>query len=390
MIPSLVRKATYTREDYPFVYYSSLLEQFGIIDYANKETPLMDMEGNFYTETELDSLMPLFSFRQLASEGKLPDSIKGHEISQQILRINQVVYRYNPKEVKKPDPGLYILFESMPKRVGLEIPPDVFRLKNDIEFIDAETNRTDAGKSERFRKALDKAGFQFPAQWAIGNPNPRKAYDEGYFSLDAKGDFYHIKMVNNRPYVRNTGIGEKLDIASFSIYEAATKRFYGFLFDKSGYMYIVESNEEGGYKPLRLEMDPIDLENEQVSLMGNLLYWTVNVSSATGRKYYALEATTLNQVSRHFIARQPGGWDKASRCLFPVYLTFEQANSSYIAPRLHFTGWCGFLANAVAVAVYLIFGLGCRKKKAAISLYILITGIAGLLAVVILPGFRKK
>lgn len=389
LLPKLVRKATYTPADYPFVYYSSLLDRFGLIDYADKEMPLSDTDGNRYTQQQLDSLLPLFSYRQLASDGRLPDSVRGVAVNQQILRLNSLAFKYNPKSQASPGPGLYILLESMPKRVGLELPPDVFRLRDGIEFIDAATNRVDREKSERFRQAFDKAGFLFPAQWAVGNPTTRKAYDEGYFSLDAKGDLFHIKMVNGRPYVRDTRVGRDIDIASFSMYEVSNKRFYGFLFDRQGHIYIIES-DEGGYKPVRLEMDPVDLANDQVTLMGNLLYWTVTVNTSSGRRYYALENATLQQVDTHFIGRTPGKWDAASRWLFPVYLTFEHGNSGYIFPCIHFTGFTGFGVNLLAAAAYLLLAGGCRRKKAALSLYVFLTGIAGLLATALLSAFKKN
>ena len=167
-----------------------------------------------------------------------------------LLRAATVVFRYIPKERKTPDKGLYILFESMPKRVGLEMPDDVFRLKDGIEFIDVQTNTVNREKSDLFARALEKAGYTFPARWVVGNPNPRKPYDEGYFTLDSQGRLYHLKMVNNRPFVKDTRIDKDMDMAWFSMYEASNKRFYGFLFDRHGGLYILESRE-GQYVPVK-------------------------------------------------------------------------------------------------------------------------------------------
>ena len=389
-LPALVRKATYTADEYPFVHYSSVMREFGLIDYQNKEMPLADMSGRRYTPAQFDSLMPLLNFRQLISDGRLPDSLGGFALTPPLIRSTSVVFRYNPKEAAAPDPGLYILFEAMPKRVGLELPPDVFRLKNEIEFIDAKTNVVDREKSERFRAAFDKAGFAFPAQWAAGNPNPRKAYDEGYFSLDANGNLFHIKMVNGRPYVRDTRLGESIDILSFSMYESANKRFYGFLFDRAGNIYIIESDGQGGYETVRLDIDPIDTRSEQVTIMGNLLYWTVTVSGIEGRRYYALESFSLERVDEHAIARQPNGWDKASRRLFPAYLTMEHPDTARIVPRLTFTAPGAVFANFIAAVIAALAASGSGKKRIALSLYVLVTGLAGLLAAAILPGFRNK
>ena len=390
VIPSFVKKATDTPENYPFVYYSSILKELGIVDYKDKKMPLSDLNGNKYTTAQFDSLMPLLNFRQLMSDGRLPDSIGGIEVTPPLLRAKSVVFRYAPRERQTPDKGLYILFESMPKRVGLEMPDDVFRMKNEMEFIDAKTNAINKGKNDLFAKALEKAGYSFPAQWLIGNPNPRKPYDEGYFSLDAKGVFYHIKMVNNRPFVRDTRIGENIDVRWFSMYEAADKRFYGFLFDKEGSLYIVES-DEGKYTPLKLDIDPVNTEEDQITIMGNMLYWTISVTKPQNRKYYGLETGTLKKVAEYSVDKQENKWNKVSKLLFPYYLTFQNENSDFLYPRIQYTGIYGFGINILlAVVAGLFISRNDRKKRIFNVLYVLLTGIAGIIALLLISKTNEN
>lgn len=390
VLAALVRKATFSPDRYDFVYYGSVLKKFGVMDYQNKEHPMTDVDGVVYTAAEFDSLMPLLNFRQLMSDGRLPDSLGGYELTPALVRTTQVVYRFSPKDILAPSRGLNVLLESMPKRGGLEIPNDVFRLKNGIEFIDATTNTVNRAKSDAFCRTMDKAGFQFPAQWAYGNPSVRKSYDEGYFSLDADGNLFHLKMVNGRAFVKNTRLGETIDILHFAVYEAANKRFYGFLFDRGGGVYIVESDEIGGYEAVRLEIGHINPLKDEIMVMGNLLYWTVSVTNGEGRRYYALDAQTLKCEDTYFIERTPNRWDKFSSWLFPAYLSFEHPDTAYIMPRITFTGWHALTANIVAALLVLLLARCCRRKKGLFTLYVLITGLAGLLAVAVLPGFRQK
>ena len=389
VFPSLVKKATYTPDDYPFVYYSSLMEEFAFFDYANKETPMYDLKGNHYTNEQSDSLLPLLNFRQLMSDGKLPDSLAGYELTPQLIRSKSVVFRYNPRSLQTPTIDLHFLFESMPKRVGLVVPTDVFRLTDKIEFIDDETNEINREKSDIFQKELEKRGFTFPAQWAAGNPNPRKAYDEGYFCLDANGQLFHVKMVNNRPFIRNTKVSDSVNIEYFSMIEVSDKRFYGFLFDKEGYIYILES-QEGKYHPLKLDMDPINLDQDQVILMGNLLYWTLSVTTEEGRAFYALKTANLQQVAKHFIPRSENKWDKASAYLFPYYLTFESPYSDYISPEFQFTGWVGFIPNLLLAIAAGIISRRNNQKTLFNTIFTAITGIAGFIALLLLPNFLKN
>jgi hypothetical protein len=120
MIPALVKKATVEPENYPFIYYSSVAKELCIIDYKNKEAPVKEINGKTYTtEAQADSALPLFKFRQLLADGKLPDSIDGHEITVQKIRAKHVFYRFAPTRIRTPQTGLYILYESMPKRLGI-------------------------------------------------------------------------------------------------------------------------------------------------------------------------------------------------------------------------------------------------------------------------------
>ncbi|MDR3117988.1 MAG: DUF4857 domain-containing protein [Mediterranea sp.] len=386
LIPSLVKKATHSPDNYPFVYYSSMMKELGLVDYKNKQFPLADLRGKRYSTAQFDSLMPLLNYRQLMVDGRLPDSIDGKEITPQIVRSKAVTYRYTPELMQTPRMGLHILFETMPKRVGLEMPDDVFRMKDRIEFIDAETNRINAAKSELFQKALDKAEYRFPPQWLSGNPNPRKAYDEGYFSLDANGDLYHIKMVNGRPYVRNTNVAGEIKPAWFSMLEVSDKRFYGFLFDNKGDIYIIEGND-GKYAPLKLDIPPIDLTRDQLTIMGNLLYWTVSVTTPEGRRYYGLETETLKQVAAYSVERSQTMWDKVAKYVFPYYITFEQEHNDFLIPCVHYTAWYGFGLNAL-LAVTGFFLLGNRKRSRLAAGYVLLTGVAGFIALWILPDFK--
>lgn len=388
-VPFLTKKLTYKPDEYPFVHYSSILKELCFIEFKNKTNPLHDKSGNVYTTAQFDSLMPLLNFRQLMADGNLPDSIDGHEINPQILRAKSVVFHHGPEDIYTPSLGLYIMFESMPKRLGIEIPNDVFRMKDNIQFINPDINTVNKDKSALFEKALNKEGFQFPAQWIAGNMNPKKPYDEGYFCLDDKGQLFHLKMVNNRPFVRNTHCGDSIDIAYFAMQEVGDKRFYGYLFDKQGHLYIIES-QEGKYKPLKLDIDPIDIKNDKIMIMGNLLYWSVSITTPYGEKYYALETESLRQVDNYSVERTLSKWDSVSKWLFPFYFDVSHENNDYIYPCIIFTSYYAIILNFVLAIIVLLFVPNTRNRKIFNSSYILITGIAGFIALLILPGFLRK
>ncbi len=390
-LPPLVRKATISNDKYPFVYYSSQLNELCLIDYSNKSTPMEDLLGRKYTTKEFDSLVPLLNYRQLMADGLLPDSICGVSAEPRNLMINSVVMRYEPKDQNRPKSGLYALLESMPVRVGLTQPSDMFRIADKIEFLDAQTNRVDEGKSAKFQRELQKRGYEFPTQWVVGDANTRKPYDEGYFCLDSKGDLYHMKMVNGRPFVKNTNISESVDVAYFASYNPSSRRFYGYMISQQGEFYALESDEAGGYKASKLDIGTIDPHNEKVIVMGNILYWTVSVTSDAGRRYVALRSDDLTSIATHSIDRELNAWDYVSGYLMPFTLSFSADNSEMIYPRFRFAGVQSFILSCLLALLSLVI---FRQKPLKVRIYslllIAISGVAGLIALVILPSFKFK
>ncbi|MDR0559081.1 MAG: DUF4857 domain-containing protein [Prevotellaceae bacterium] len=388
-IPELVKTATYTKARYPFVYFSSIQKKFLMRESDGRKEPYHDDEGKIYSEKEYDSSLPLLNYRQLTVNGEMPEKIDSLVLDPREIRVKQMTFRYSPSEKNTPETGLYIMYESLPKKAKLESPGDVFRLKESIEFIDAESNTVNAEKSELFQSALLKAGFVFPAQWTYGNLSIRKPYDEGYFSLDAEGKLFHVKMVNGRPYVRNTQIALLAEPAFFSMLEVADKRFYGFLFDKKGNSYILEA-DDGKYKPVQLDIAPFDIDRDEIMIMGNLMYWTVSVQSDSGKNIYALETESLKQLRSTFLEAPANRWHNFASWLFPVYLDFKATNTEYIAPNLHFTHFHALTANLIS-AIIAIFAFGNVKMGRRIfnSIYSLVFGIAGLASLFFVPFFEK-
>jgi len=380
----LVKTATYSRSQYPFGYYSEITKKFLFREIDNKrKDKLHDDEGTVYGDKEFDKSLALFNYRQLMLNGEMPDSIDSIKIDPALLRMKQVNFRYLPKFKNTPEIGLYIMYESLPVKGKLESPGDLFRLKDKIEFIDAETNTLNAEKSAKFQDALVKAGYTFPAQWASGDLNIRKPYDEGYFSLDAKGQLFHIKMVNGRPFVRNTNLDPQIEPAFFSMVEPTDKRFYGFFFDKKGSCYILEENN-GQYHPLQLDIDPINLDRDEVTVLGNFLYWTVFVQNPTSRHYYALGADSLEKVREKVLEGAVNKWDKVAGILFPFYLDFQKSSSEYLFPQLHFTSFMALIPNLLLALLFaFIYPKRTMKIKIFTCVYTLIFGIVGALALLL-------
>ncbi len=391
ILPSLVQKMTDSSKNYPFVYYSSILKELCVIDFYESQDNFYDIKGNEYPRASYDSLLPLLNFRQLMMNGTLPDTLEGQEVDPKVIRMKQLIFRFSPKKINAPQYPMGVLLEAMPKRMNLYLPGDYFRMDSEITFIDAETNQINEGKSARFTEELKRKGFTFPVKHYWGNPTTRKPYEEGYFCLDSNGELFHLKMVNGRPFVKNTGISKELNIKWFSMQEVSDKRFYGFLFGEKGEVGILESTDEGGYRFVKMDIRPFDLEKDELTVLGNMLYWSVKVIDDKGAYSYGLDMKTLKSLSSYHQEKAVTLWDTLSEWLFFCKVSPDSSDNAYVSLYWEGVSWKALALNGILALLF--FGLYRKMPlhgKLSIAFYLLLVGLPGLLALVVLPPFEHN
>lgn len=383
IIPSLVELSLDSSSRYPFTYYSSVVNQFCYFDQEDDNVRGRDMSGRTYTDAEFDRVLPMFYYRQLAMENALPDSIQGVPVDLHTIARNNFFFWYKPKDKNTPVIALYPMFESCSGKVDLENPSDMFRLKENIEFIDMATNRVDEQKSARFQQALEKAGFAFPAQWVAGIPTSQKSYDEGYFALDSEGHLFHVKMTNGKPFVKDTKVR---DISCMLPMEIENRSLYGFLFDTHHTLYYLSTD---GYRLVKV-LDDVDPDKDRVSIMANMFYWTVAKTTSDGEHTYALESRSMQRVDSLFRPAPESAWDKTLPYLFPFMVTFQDSTNSYIYPRVSGYYFPSLPLNIVlAVVTLIVYRKDRSRGKYLAGIITLCTGIAGFITVCLFARIRK-
>ena len=125
-------------EKTPFTLYSFVIGDFAQMGQEEgKGSVRRDLAGNIYSEAAFDSILPMFYFRQLMSDERFPDTIKGIAVTPKMVQTENFNFRSVPSDINAPSIGLYPLMESMSGRVDLKMPDDVFRITSKgIEFID--------------------------------------------------------------------------------------------------------------------------------------------------------------------------------------------------------------------------------------------------------------
>ena len=333
LLPALYRLVAPNTSRTPFVVYSCMDSSFIQFETINKQVQYADFKGNTFTKHEADSLLPLFAFRQLVAEGRLPDSLFGVALTPKLIQQNAFHFKTSPKQLNKPVVGLYTLLESASGRVDLQFPPDVFRLTDKgIEFIDCETNTVNKAKSLSFSRELEKYGFVFPVQLIWGNGSTRKDYDNGFLLTDSQNRLFQLKMVKGTPWVRAI----KTDGCTITGYkqlftiEPANRQLVGLVVSDDNQLYAVRADGTMTH----ISIDSYDPQTMQITIIGDMFHWTITEYTATDSRYYAVDARTFEQVARAIIPDPaPSIKERIMRYVLPVRLRFTSWDTQLIAPN---------------------------------------------------------
>lgn len=358
----------------PFTHYSCVAERFICLDYTGKDVVYRDFEGNTYTEAEFDSMLPMFYYRQLLADGRLPDTIRGVAVTPQRIGRENFMFRTNPSDLNVRKPTLYPLLESMSGRVELQMPPDVFRIAPGIEFIDIASNSVVEEKSDRFARMMLEKGFTYPAARVSGNPTTRKEYDEGYLVVDARGELFHLKQTVGRPYLKHIALPEGVRAEEAFITEFPSRCTYGFITDTQNRLYVVLAP---GYEVREIPVPGFDPHTQGLSLIGDMFNWTFRITSAGSESYYAVNASDLSLADTHTYDFPDDCWDAASEYVFPFRLSFTDYDDKYVYLRAAGFSWKAIILNALLAAAFVLIRRRGRREG--------LQGCTWLSALLILP-----
>lgn len=333
LLPALYELVFPRTDKTPFVVYSCLDSTFIRFETANKQVRYIDFRGQEFSKSQADSLLPLFAFRQLVAEGRLPDSLYGVALTPKLIQQNSFHFKTSPKQLNKPAVGLYTLLESASGRVDLTLPPDVFRLTKDgLEFIDCETNQINKAKSLSFSRELTKNGFVFPVQLIWGNSTTRKDYDNGFLLTDANDRLFQLKMVKGMPFVREISTENTQGWKQVFTIEPANRALIGLAVSNDNQLFVV--TKEG--KTVAVGIDAYDPQEMQITIVGDLFHWTITEYTASDSRYYAVDARTFEQVARTIVPdpERPLA-QKIERILLPVRLRFTSWRTQLVTPNIN-------------------------------------------------------
>ena len=388
-IPNLYWTIFEEVKNIPIIYYSCTLNDFMIVRSGKGKTVFEDTKGNKYSTSEYEKNLPMMFFRQLMSDGRMPDTIKGIQMEPSILNKAKSFFSYTPDKLRSPQPQLNPLFESESGKVQLSMPDDFFRINNSIEFIKASNNKIDIDKSILFNIALIEKGFVFPAKIVAGIPTTRKSCDDGYFIKDSTGNLYHLKMVKGKPYVTKINIPNGIDIQYIECVDLRSKEFYCYLFTKNDGIYVLT---EDVYELQRIPIEGFDPFQHTVKFNCDIfnktiaLYTDNSVQTVVVDDVYNV-VDTYNETWKGKYERTDG---KTFSRLFPFELSMTIPESDYINFYFKLSpGYFWVIINLgfMILASWLAIRRKSSLKKNLLDLVIvLVTGIYGFIATQIFPN----
>jgi hypothetical protein len=371
----------------PFISYSPILKDFIIPVVSGSELSrdarYKDTKGNIYDRDGSDTLLPFMNYRQVVALNKMPDSIDGVKITLDSVRLNNFNFMLRPSTIDFKEIPLYSLMESASGRIKLEMPLDFFRITNRMEFIDSKTNIIDEKKSELFTAALKNKGFAFPAKRIAGNPTTRKAFDEGYFVVDANDNLFHIKMVKGKPFCVNTNIPKGIKIVSLTVMENVRREFYSYLVTEDSKAYLMLYDK---YKLQELPVKNYNYKTDALLVIGDYFYRTISVKRDNNVECFVSDRK-YNLVAHHmekWEGKDESSAGVAAAYLFPFTINFEDEHNAFMSLYVKYSDTRAFIFMLLSV---IGAGVLIKYRKESVSnsvvdlLIVLFTGIYGLIAI---------
>ncbi len=387
LLPWLYHLATMKRVRTPFTLYSEIIEDFAMINVNSdgKTSRYTDRKGNTYTETQFDSILPMFYYRQLVTDNKLPDTIRGTHVTSTVIRRENFIFRSRPSDINVHHPGLYPLLESRSKRVDLEMPDDVFRLtKSGIEFIDMATNQVKNKKSARFQSVFQQKEVSLPVRVIAGNPTNRKEYDEGYLFTDNDGKLFHLKQVQGRPFLRPIPIDPEINLSRIWVTEFSNREYFAFLTDANNRFYALTAPD---YNLVKVDIPPFEPEKENMTIYGNMFTWTVVQTDNRDEIVTAVDAKSFTAIDSMAFYNPEKEHIGAASYLFPLQLSFTSTADKFFYPRLKAFSYHALALNLALLVLYVVLR---RKTKFSAIKLIKVLSIAVLGIFAFIPALLLK
>ncbi|MDP2302779.1 MAG: DUF4857 domain-containing protein [Ignavibacteria bacterium] len=392
-LPEIFWKTFPQRYYLPRIVYSPILDDILIIKGDFKESMVVDLKGNSYNTREYEALVPQTAFTQLLFLGKLPDTVKGVAFTASELRKNLYRTGVEPAKIDAFKLLMHPLIESKPNRASLSFPNEFFSItEKRMKIVDCRTNIVNEEMSDLFTSELMDKDFTFPAKELFGNPTTRKPFDEGYFVIDSKDQFFHLKRVKNKPYVHKVKLPENSKVVHMEVLERDLHEFFGYFVTDDSKFYMLR---EGDYHIVNIPIEDYDYKNSVMGLNGDILYRRVNIMNDNKISTFVYDRSykLITSYKDSVIHKDETTFGVTAAYIFPFTFTLAGSKSLFINFDFDYKDFRFLLINFILVILFAGF---LKYKKYDLSknifqfLLIAVGGIYGVIAVSVIRDFNQK
>ncbi len=355
----------------------------------HSEIAYQNADGSYVSRVEFEKHLPFIYYKNMELWGLLPIELNHQLFNSKNIKNNRRVMELLPREIhgRSPYTMVWPLLESNRGRVRLVFPEDRFRMTpSSMEFINADTLTVDQSLTTLFTQALTKKGFTFPCRSVNGKFTVLKPFEGGIFLVDADNEVFHLKRINNRPWVVKTPIDPDIGVRHIKISESRQKDYDGLILGKTGQVYLLSHDQ---YRVIPLPLEKYVPEQMRLKLIFNPLYCTAVFSDETNIYGVAMDRN-FNVIKRFSHTMSRSAITPAHRVyqfLFPFSLSLEKRNSGFLS----FAMEVGHLSCIAGIVFCLFFYIGwtmlIQKRRFSVvkAVMVGITGIYGLLALQLSP-----
>lgn len=351
-------------EGHTIFFYSIMENEFVLSQRENGKTDYQTAGGKKLSRKEYFQSLPFLYFRNLVTDGTMPDSIEGIAMDPHEINMTNFNAKLFPYDIDKPDYGLYPLFESNNGINSPTLPDDFFRFtSHSIEFITAENNALNPEKSEKFTKELNNHYFTYPPKIVAGNTSLRKSVDDGYFIVDALDHLFNLKMVDGEPKVTVIRLPKDFKIKHIECVELRSQEFLAIVLSQENKLYLLMSV---GYLLEELPIENFHPKVDLLRMQGDMFHKTISISGPSYTKVTVInnDYELVDYIDEYWTEPKSSFKGRLARTLFPFQI--NTSGSKQGLKRLKMTEPY-FLVIFVNILFSLLYFLTVRKRIAKIG-----------------------
>ncbi|MGL4331381.1 MAG: DUF4857 domain-containing protein [Bacteroidales bacterium] len=175
--------------------------------------------------------------------------------------------------------------------------------------------------------------------------------------MDSNNKLFHLKMMKERPYVKQIATPHDVTPAYVSITEFRNQASYAFMAGENNKFYYLM---KPGYKWAELPVGNFNYKEDRMLIIGNQLDWTIQVAQGNTNTYYAVNAPTLKLIGEMSLTESPGFFVTAGEYLFPFRLELVTGNDEQV--KLRFTDF-SYRALLLQLILALLVFVAIDKRK---------------------------